>query len=180
MTYLSMLDSAALQYLDHTFVLVARPKLAIQRLLAGGIEDALSSVPGVLGWLVRELFISAIIQFVQKRRMARRDHSLRYTWVSHHESYSDYPTSSPFFQAPLPSFDISLRTTPTIGRKGESVLMRHEDLEPRDDLRERDRAITLPFLHSLHIVHHDHKVFFFALVMHFRLGGITAGHCYGM
>ena len=57
--------------------------------------------------------------------------------------------------------------------------MRHEDLEPADDLGERDGAIGFPLLHYLDIVDVDDEVVIFALVVDLDLGSVAAGHVEG-
>lgn len=62
------------------------------------------------------------------------------------------------------------------GGKREDVLMRHEDLEPANHLRQGDRAIVLPVLDGFHVVDHDYKVLIFALVVDFGLMDVSASH----
>ena len=58
--------------------------------------------------------------------------------------------------------------------------MGNKDLESTNDLRQRDRAIALPFLHGFDVVGVDHKVLLFALVVDFGLGCVPTRHGDGL
>ena len=54
--------------------------------------------------------------------------------------------------------------------------MCHEDLKAANDLGQWDRSVALPVLDSSDVVHEDHEVLVFALVVAFRLGSVSARH----
>ena len=58
--------------------------------------------------------------------------------------------------------------------------MCNKDLESTDDLRQRDRAVALPFLHRLDVINVDHEVLLLALVVDFGLGCISTRHGNGL
>ena len=59
------------------------------------------------------------------------------------------------------------------------LLVSDKDLESRDYLSQRDRAVALPFLHRLNIVNVHHKVLLLTLVMNFRLRSVSTRHFAG-
>ena len=59
------------------------------------------------------------------------------------------------------------------------LLVSDKNLESRDDLGQRDRAVALPFLHRLNIVNVYHKILLLTLVMNFRLRSVSTGHFAG-
>ena len=56
------------------------------------------------------------------------------------------------------------------------LLVSDKDLESRDNLCQRDRAVTFPFLHRLNIVNVYYKVLLLTLVMNFRLRSVSTRH----
>ena len=54
--------------------------------------------------------------------------------------------------------------------------MSNENLEATNDLREWDRAITLPILYSFDVVDVDNEVLLLPLVMDFRLRSVSTRH----
>ena len=56
------------------------------------------------------------------------------------------------------------------------LLVSDKDLESRDYLSQRDRAVALPFLHRLNIVNVHYKVLLLTLVMNFGLRSVSTRH----
>lgn len=59
-------------------------------------------------------------------------------------------------------------------------LVGYEDLEAAYDLRQRDRLVLFPFLHSFLAVNEDDKVLVRTLVVHLGLGCVSTRHVGGV
>lgn len=57
-----------------------------------------------------------------------------------------------------------------------NLLMGDEDFKAADNLSQWDGSVILPLLHCFDIIHHDHKIVLFALIVNFRLASISTRH----
>lgn len=60
------------------------------------------------------------------------------------------------------------------------LLVSDEDLESRDYLSQRDRAVALPFLHRLNIVNVYYKILLLTLVVNLGLRSVSTRHFAGI